>query len=67
MKLFHFHHFLPLISISVSYNTKDVLKECKCGKRIIKREYNEEAHEDLNVFHLRNKLSKLLPSTKPIN
>lgn len=39
-KKFHIHSFnKPIISRYISFNTRDIIYECKCGKRILKNVY----------------------------
>ena len=39
MKLFHIHNYSkPIVSSYVSFHTRDVVWECRCGKRKLVRE-----------------------------
>lgn len=38
-RLFHIHNWTPKLSRYISFHTRDILYECKCGKRKIETVY----------------------------
>ena len=39
IKAHRHHYYKPIVSRYISFNTRDIVYECKCGKRKIIREY----------------------------
>lgn len=40
-RLFHTHNWEPKLSRYISFNSRDILYECKCGKRKIENVYRD--------------------------
>ncbi len=40
-RLFHTHNFKPILSRYISFSSRDILYECKCGKRKIVNVYRD--------------------------
>ena len=40
-RLFHIHNWKPKLSRYISFDSRDILYECKCGKRKIENVYRD--------------------------
>jgi len=37
MKIFHIHQYKPIVSRYISFGARDIIYECRCGKREVRR------------------------------
>jgi hypothetical protein len=51
-KWLHVHSFTkPIVSMYISFNTRDIIYECKCGKRMSTTEYREQTSFPIPTTH----------------
>jgi len=51
-RLFHIHNWKPILRKYVSFNSRDILYECRCGKRKIvhvNRSFDREISIETNI------------------